>query len=156
MYIYFSLRSIYNGILIIFIILTRQHLPPRAESGMFSYKWINCCWIMKIHCIKHKQERWIITHNNLRDHTRLTKRFQNENEEARGDDHHCQLQNEEWEREIQRIIPLPNSISGNHIWNITHYCFIRFIRSWNFLLHISFFYFLFRFSDLNPRTWKKF
>lgn len=67
--------------------------------------------------INYKLNMKYYTYNNFSNDTRLAKGTEEEGDEAREDDNHAYLKDEEWQCKVQPVVPLPRSVRRRlHRW----------------------------------------
>lgn len=65
------------------------------------------------------------TDEDLGDDARLPEGPEKEDEGAGGDDHQGELQDEEWEGELEGVVPMPYPIRGYHRWRMAHHAILH-------------------------------
>lgn len=82
---------------------------------------ILCILVLNHLHLRCKIPECMLTHKDLGDNTRLAKGLEGKDEKTSDNNDQGKLKNKEREREIERIIALPNSIGGDHAWCIAYY-----------------------------------
>lgn len=118
----------------------RNHGLP-TQNQLTLGKQIHILYISTLWKIptRRKKTEFMLTHKDLGDNTRLAKGLEDKDEKTSDDNNQGKLKNKEREREIERIIALPNSIGGDHAWCITYYGSVHtiFLRCRHFLQLVS-------------------